>query len=51
MYDVSLETVLSYVMCSGTRLDRVRERLTHNPIITYLEVGHVFNLRFPISFK
>ena len=38
-------------MCSWYTCNRVRERLTNNPIITYLKVGHVFNLKFPISFK
>ena len=40
MYDVSLETVLSYVMSSGTRLNRAPERLIHNHNYPSLEVGH-----------
>ena len=40
MYDVSLETVLSYVMCSGTRLNCEAELLIHNHNSLSLEVGH-----------
>ena len=40
MYDVSLETILSYAMCSGTRLNREPELLIHNHNYLSLKVGH-----------
>ena len=43
MYDVSLETVVSYIICSGTRLiSREPELLIHNHNSLSHEVGHAF---------